>query len=123
MTDTKYGKYFTTYEAKPEEIEAGRTGIGRLDSSMMEGSYFYWVHWNLPLPPDRPVFNPGVGHPPHGLLVDPLGPPVLVQVPPGHPPQAPLPIAAPPAHHQPPDPPPTVVSPPRWTPTSWPSTA
>ena len=65
MTDTKYGKYFTTYEAKPEEIEAGRTGIGRLDSNTMEGSYFYWVHWNLPLPPDRPVFNPGVGHPPH----------------------------------------------------------
>ena len=65
MTETKYGKYFTTYEAKPEEIEHGRTGIARLTPETFKESAWYWVHWNLPRPAGAPVFNPGVGHPPH----------------------------------------------------------
>ena len=47
MTSTKYGKYFKTYEAKPVEIELGRTGIARVDHNAFEGCNFYWIYWNL----------------------------------------------------------------------------
>ena len=65
MAETRYGKFFSTYEATPKEIEMGRTGIARVDNNMIKGCNFYWVHWNLPrsgdIPPD--VFK--VGYPPH----------------------------------------------------------
>ena len=64
MTESKYGKYFSTYEAKPEEIERGRTGIVRIDRGSYEGSNFYWVHWNIPGKARAPDLV-AVGHPPH----------------------------------------------------------
>ena len=30
MAETRYGKFFSTYEATPKEIEMGRTGIARV---------------------------------------------------------------------------------------------
>jgi len=65
MAEIKYGKYFFNYEPKPEEIKLGRTGIARLDNTSVdntsvEGSFFYWVHWNLP-----GSVTPPAGHPPH----------------------------------------------------------
>ncbi len=36
MTDTKYGKYFMTYQAKQDDIERGRTGITRVDWEAFE---------------------------------------------------------------------------------------
>ncbi len=65
MDETKYGKYFQTYEPKQQEIERGRTGILRLDNNLVEGSYFYWVHWNMPKPAIKDGYTVGVGHPPH----------------------------------------------------------
>lgn len=65
MTEKKYGKYFTTYEATPKEIEMGRTGIARVDNTMIEGCNFYWVHWNLPKTGGLPADMRKVGHPPH----------------------------------------------------------
>jgi hypothetical protein len=64
MAETKYGKYFQTYEAKPEEIERGRTGIARVDRDTFDGCNFYWVHWNLPRAYRSPDLV-AVGHPPH----------------------------------------------------------
>ena len=62
----KYGRFFKGYQAKPEEIERGRTGIARVDYNTFKGCNFYWVHWNLPnasghSSPDMI----SVGHPPH----------------------------------------------------------
>ena len=65
MAETKYGKYFSTYESTPEEIEMGRTGIARVDNNMIKGCNFYWVHWNLPRSGDVPPDIAKVGHPPH----------------------------------------------------------
>jgi hypothetical protein len=65
MDDTKYGKFFKTYTASPEEVAAGRTGIARIDRNVFEGCNFYWVHWNLPRPDGQPSGAFGVGHPPH----------------------------------------------------------
>jgi hypothetical protein len=65
MDDTKYGKFFKTYTASPEEIAARRTGIARIDRNVFEGCNFYWVHWNLPRPDGQPSGAFGVGHPPH----------------------------------------------------------
>jgi hypothetical protein len=65
MVNTKYGKYFQTYEAKSEDIERGRTGIARVDHNAFEGCNFYWVHWNLPRAASRSADTSGVGHPPH----------------------------------------------------------
>jgi hypothetical protein len=65
MADTKYGEYFKTYEAKPEDIERGRTGIARVDRDSFEGCNFYWVHWNLPRPGGKSPDMAIVGHPPH----------------------------------------------------------
>lgn len=60
MVETKYGKYFITYDPKrwPEEH---RPVMIRLEDSVIKGSNFYLVHWMLPgtTPPDF------VGHPPH----------------------------------------------------------
>ena len=65
MPATKYGKYFKTYKAKPEEIERGRTGVARVDRDTFKGCNFYWVHWNLPKPVKKSADLSGVGHPPH----------------------------------------------------------
>ena len=65
MTDSKYGKYFKTYKAKPEDIEQGRTGIARVDHNAFEGCNFYWIHWNLPRAAGRSADTSGIGHPPH----------------------------------------------------------
>ncbi len=65
MSETKYGKYFKTYQAKPEEVERGRTGIARIDRAAFEGSNFYWVHWNIPNPTAKSTDMLAVGHPPH----------------------------------------------------------
>ena len=65
MNETRYGKFFSTYEATPKEIEHGRTGIARVDYNMIEGCNFYWVHWNLPRSGDKPPGMLKVGHPPH----------------------------------------------------------
>ncbi|MEM2547187.1 MAG: hypothetical protein QXM37_06110 [Candidatus Bathyarchaeia archaeon] len=60
MAETKYGKYFITYDPKqwPEER---RPVIIRLEDKIVKGSNFYLVHWMFPgeTPPDF------VGHPPH----------------------------------------------------------
>ncbi len=65
MTETKYGKYFKTYKAKPEDVALGRTGIARVDRDAFQGCNFYWVHWNLPRPAKPSADTHGVGHPPH----------------------------------------------------------
>ena len=65
MANTKYGRYFKTYQAKPKEIESGRTGIARADHNVFEGCNFYWVHWNLPQNGGNSAYTSGVGHPPH----------------------------------------------------------
>jgi hypothetical protein len=65
MAETKYGKYFKTYTAKPEEVERGRTGIARVDSNDFEGCNFYWVHWNFPRAVHSSADMAKVGHPPH----------------------------------------------------------
>ncbi|MCS7115792.1 MAG: hypothetical protein RMJ15_02060 [Nitrososphaerota archaeon] len=60
MTETKYGKYFITYD--PEQWpEERRPVIIRLEDRIVKGSNFYLVHWMFPgvTPPDF------VGHPPH----------------------------------------------------------
>ncbi len=64
MVETKYDKYFITYQYKPGEVQAGgRANIARIDNSAAKGSNFYWIHWNNPRP-DSSGFV-GVGHPPH----------------------------------------------------------
>ena len=65
MTKTKYGQYFKTYKAKPEEVALGRTGIARVDRDTFKGCNFYWIHWNLPMPAKPSAGTHGVGHPPH----------------------------------------------------------
>jgi len=65
MTETKYGKYFKTYRATPEEIERGRADVARIDHGAFEGSNFYWVHWNLPQAVSPSSGKVRVGHPPH----------------------------------------------------------
>lgn len=65
MSETKYGKYFKTYQAKPEDIAHGRTGIARVDYDTFEGCNFYYVHWNIPLPKTPSTDMMKVGHPPH----------------------------------------------------------
>jgi hypothetical protein len=65
MAETKYGQYFQTYIAKPEEVAMGRTGVARVDFNTFKGCNFYWVHWNLPNPPKGHAGTHGVGHPPH----------------------------------------------------------
>jgi len=61
----KYGRFFTGYQAKPEEIERGRTGIARVDQNTFKGCNFYWVHWNLPKAAAHSADMISVGHPPH----------------------------------------------------------
>lgn len=65
MAENKYDRYFKTYQAKPEDVENGRTGIARVDQSTFEGCNFYWVHWNLPKTTERSADIAAVGHPPH----------------------------------------------------------
>jgi hypothetical protein len=59
MAETKYGKYFTTYEGE-QNFPLGPI-ISRLDDTVVKGSYFYFIHWVLP----NPDFIMPVGHPPH----------------------------------------------------------
>ena len=62
MVETKYGKYFITYD--PSRWQLGNVPfrmIARLDDSVVKGSYYYHVQWELPsTTPHVPV-----GHPPH----------------------------------------------------------
>ncbi len=60
MAETKYDKYFITYQYKPGEVQAGgRATISRLDSNVIKGSNYYSIHWN-------PASDtPYGGHPPH----------------------------------------------------------
>ena len=59
MAETKYGKYFTTYEG--EQYHPLGPIVSRLDDTVVKGSYFYFMHWVFPTPDlDMPV-----GHPPH----------------------------------------------------------
>src|SRR5512143_1512664 len=62
---SKYGQFFKGYQAQPEEIARGRTGIARVDYNTFKGCNFYWVHWNLPHAAARSTDMIGVGHPPH----------------------------------------------------------
>lgn len=59
MAETKYGKYFITYEG--EQYHPLGTILSRLDDTVVKGSYFYFLHWVLP----NPDFDFPVGHPPH----------------------------------------------------------
>jgi hypothetical protein len=59
MAETKYGKYFTTYEG--EQYHPLGTILSRLDDTVVKGSYFYFLHWVLP----NPDLDFPVGHPPH----------------------------------------------------------
>lgn len=65
MAETKYGKYFVTYD--PEKWPPMRTPVViRLEDSVVKGSNFYFVHWVLPGQAEMredPAFI--VGHPPH----------------------------------------------------------
>ncbi len=62
---SKYGQFFKGYQAQPDEIARGRTGIARVDYNTFKGCNFYWVHWNLPQAAARSADMIGVGHPPH----------------------------------------------------------
>ena len=59
MAETKYGKYFITYEGE-QNHPAGKI-ISRLDDTVVKGSFFYFLHWVMP----NPDFDFGIGHPPH----------------------------------------------------------
>jgi len=59
MAETKYGKYFITYEGE-QNFPAGKI-ISRLDDTVVKGSFFYFLHWVMP----NPDFDFGIGHPPH----------------------------------------------------------
>lgn len=59
MAETKYGKYFITYEGE-QNHPAGQI-ISRLDDTVVKGSFFYFLHWVMP----NPDFDFGIGHPPH----------------------------------------------------------
>lgn len=65
MTETKYGKYFVTYDPKQWPNER-RPVMVRLEDSVVKGCNFYLVHWVLPgQGPQEPSFALGHGHPPH----------------------------------------------------------
>ena len=71
MPETKYGKYFITYDPTDPQMQTGprsridpKTIVARLDDSVAQGCFFYFVHWLLPstvLYEDYPL----AGHPPH----------------------------------------------------------
>ena len=62
MADTKYGKYFLTYEGE-QKFPLGKI-LGRFDDTAVKGSMFYFLHWIMP---DTDLNANGfrVGHPPH----------------------------------------------------------
>jgi hypothetical protein len=51
MTETKYGKYFITYDKEkwrwPNKMYPGPV-MARLDDAVAKGSNFYLIHWMLP---------------------------------------------------------------------------
>jgi hypothetical protein len=62
MAETKYGKYFLTYDVPPEQAAKsffGDAAMARFDGSVMEGSNMYWAHWYLPH--EKPL-APGYPH-------------------------------------------------------------
>ena len=64
MDETKYGKYIIEYDPSRYPKER-RPVMARMESSVIQGSHFYLIHWMMPdfAAPlgDRPMG----GHPPH----------------------------------------------------------
>lgn len=64
MAETKYGKYFITYDPKRWPNER-RPVMVRMEESVIKGSSFYLVHWVLPGFGTDLGNYPMAGHPPH----------------------------------------------------------
>jgi hypothetical protein len=64
MAETKYGKYFITYDPRRWPNER-RPVMARMEDSVMKGSHFYIVHWVFPDFAEPLGDYPYAGHPPH----------------------------------------------------------
>lgn len=69
MAETKYGKYFITYDSERwrSSITYSIPAVLRLEDSVVKGCNFYFVSWVFPeqKPPEGPASAFIVGHPPH----------------------------------------------------------
>jgi len=62
MAESKYGKYFLTYEGE-QKFPLGQI-IERFDDTVVKGSNFYFLHWIMPdVDLNSDAFK--IGHPPH----------------------------------------------------------
>ena len=64
MPETKYGRYFIEYDPSRYPNER-RPVMSRMESGVMEGSYFYLIHWMMPDFAAPLGDQPMGGHPPH----------------------------------------------------------
>ena len=64
MAETKYGKYFITYDPKRWPNET-RPVMARMEDSVVKGSHFHLVHWVFPGFEKHLGNYPMAGHPPH----------------------------------------------------------
>ncbi len=62
MEDTKYGKYFISYEGE-QKYPLGEV-LARFDDTLVGGSHFYFLHWMMP-GVDLNAEEFQIGHPPH----------------------------------------------------------
>jgi hypothetical protein len=62
MAETKYGKYFLTYDGE-QKFPLGKI-LARFDDTTVKGSFFYFLHWVMP---DTDLNSDAfkIGHPPH----------------------------------------------------------
>ena len=61
MAGTRYDKYFLRYEPPPGRPFIMGPILQRMDTSTIQGSNFYFIHWVLPHETPRMP----IGHPPH----------------------------------------------------------
>ncbi|HEY97483.1 MAG TPA: hypothetical protein G4O16_04805 [Dehalococcoidia bacterium] len=64
MAETKYDKYIIEYDPSRYPNER-RPVMARMESSVMEGSHFYLIHWMMPNVAASFADRPMGGHPPH----------------------------------------------------------
>ena len=61
MAETKYGKYFVTWDPASGRKHPLGPFVSIMDDTVVRGSHFYMVHWVLP----SATSAAGIGHPPH----------------------------------------------------------
>ena len=64
MAETKYDKYIIEYDPSRYPNER-RPVMARMESSVMEGSHFYLIHWMMPNVAASFADRPMGGYPPH----------------------------------------------------------